>query len=449
MNSSLRSFAQALDAWASDSKAVIVESAAYVSVSQLAASRALEIVAFANELSWELEIEDASQSLCEAAHISEVYEPYRITFGKPVAEGTLSLLTNTAFRTHLEGDGQETVWKIARLGERFDTLTRRYTHWSDDEAFEPLDRPKSPREIVRESNVPTIPSDLGVLILRDPLSAPFDDASFTVWATRAHVVCIRSLASEIGTDGSLLFRGPASVRMEVVVSEFSSFERDIFRDVQRAVRWVFENPKETEMRHGLFAAEIARVAGSRRNASDVFKRATRAALESAQIAYRLGLAELNRDALKAVVELRKAVSDETGKLLDSTRQLIAALSSAVFAGIGLYAARMITSTPGYILIILGVILSLYVFGVAWSGFSFMKIQRSLRNDWRNRSYTFLTDTEYQTMVTDPIARAEKGFKTAVWISAAITVALFSAALFSPLQGTPRDQTTPTETQKTP
>ena len=418
-------------------------------MSQLAAPCALEIVAFANELSWELKIEDGSQSLCDATDISEDYEPYRISFEKPVQEGTLSLLTNTAFRTHLEEDRQETVWKIARLGERFDTLTRRYTHWSDDDAFEPLDRPKSPREIVRESGVPTIPSDLGVLILRDPLSAPFDDASFMVWATRAHIVCIRSLASEIGTDGSLLFRGPASVRMEVVVSEFASFERDVFRDVQRAVRWVFENPKETEMRHGLFAAEIARVAGSRRNASDVFKRATRPALESAQIAYRLGLAELNRDALKAVVELRKAVSDETGKLLDSTRQLITALSSAVFAGIGLYAARMITSTPGYILIILGVILSLYVFGVAWSGFSFMKIQRSLRNDWRNRSYTFLTDAEYQTMVTDPIARAEKGFKTAVWISAVITVALFSAALFSPLQGTPRDQTTPTETQKTP
>lgn len=447
MNSSLRSFAQALDAWASDSKAVIVESAAYVSVSQLAAPCALEIVAFAKELSWKLEIEDASQSICEADHISEDYEPYRITIEKPVAEGTLDLLTNTAFRAHLEGDGQEAIWRIARLGERFDTLTRRYTHWSDNEAFEPLDKPKSPREIVRESNAPTIPSDLGVLILRDPLSAPFSDESFSVWAKRAYIVCVRSLASEIGTDGSLLFRGPTSVRMEVVASEFSSFERDTFRDVQRTISWVFENPKETEMRHGLFAAEIARVAGSRRNASDVFKHAARAALESAQIAYRLGLAELNRDALKAVAELRKAVSDETGKLLDSTRQLITALSSAVFAGIGLFAARMITSTPGYILIILGVILALYVFGVALSGFSFMKIQRSLRSDWRNRSYTFLTDSEYQTMVTDPILRAERGFKTAVWISGAITVALFGAAIFGPVQAPVPRPAVITETPK--
>src|SRR3954465_7908958 len=137
MNSYLRKFAQALDGWAAESKAVIVETPEHIIVSQLSSNRANDILKFTLEVGWTISIEDASQSLCDASELSRDFQPYRITIEKTQSEGSLSLLTATAFRKYLEGEGRDPILRVACLNTPFDTLTRRYTHWSGDASFKP------------------------------------------------------------------------------------------------------------------------------------------------------------------------------------------------------------------------------------------------------------------------------------------------------------------------
>lgn len=77
--------------------------------------------------------------------------------------------------------------------------------------------------------------------------------------------------------------------------------------LQRAAGWVFENPREVENRHALFAAEVARSAltGSTvSNPGDV----SNSASEGARIAYYFGVVGQSRDALKALADSRKRLA---------------------------------------------------------------------------------------------------------------------------------------------
>jgi len=164
----------------------------------------------------------------------------------------------------------------------------------------------------------------------------------------------------------------------------------------------------------------------------LYRNSGQPALEGAKIAFEMGLHKISADTLKALADLRKAVSDEAAKLGDTTRQLAGAVSGAMFGGIALIVARLTMATSNLTVaaavLLIGIVLAIYVCGTIWTGNQFVNIQRDLRDQWRNRLYRFLPEDEYQRMVIGPAQRAESAFSTASWISGILAIGLLIAVM---------------------
>jgi len=216
------------------------------------------------------------------------------------------------------------------------------------------------------------------------------------------------------------------------VDTLAALGRDGFICLQRAQRWVFENERETELRHTLLAAEIAHAGGQYRDAAECVKSEIEAALDSAKIAYQMSLSDLSRDTLKVLGDLRKAITEETAKVTDATRQTIGSVTSAVAVGIGLIAARIATSVDPIVMTAVMVLAVLYVVMIFLSGAHFIWLQRGIRSHWRPRLYRFLSDQDYERMVAEPIKRAENAF----WWVASLGLLSVLVLLGVLLQATP-------------
>ena len=148
--------------------------------------------------------------------------------------------------------------------------------------------------------------------------------------------------------------------------------------------------------------------------------------------YAFGVQQQSRETLKALSDLRKAVLDEAAKLTDITRGLVAAVAGAVLGGVGLMVARVALPNTGVFVrsaaLLLGLVLVLHVIGTIISGAMFVDFQKSLRKQWRSRLYAFLGDTDYKTLVTNPVAKAEKAFWVSAGIGATLTALTFVASL---------------------
>ncbi|MBH8609982.1 hypothetical protein I4N56_002760 [Pseudomonas mohnii] len=124
---------------------------------------------------------------------------------------------------------------------------------------------------------------------------------------------------------------------------------------------------------------------------------------------------MTKDTLKSLGDLRKAVTDETSKATDATRQTVTAISTAAGVGIGLAVTRMTIAVSPWLILVVMIVVLLYVVAIAWSGWHFILVQRDLRVQWQTKLYRFLSATDYEAMVTNPVKRSEHVFKrTAIW-----------------------------------
>ena len=157
------------------------------------------------------------------------------------------------------------------------------------------------------------------------------------------------------------------------------------------------------------ANDIARSAGGNGDDLQVLLDNISDSLEGAKVAYQVSLSDLGRDTLKMLADLRKAVTEETAKVTDATRQLVTSVSGAMAIGLGLIAARVSAAASYELIVAVMVVVAAYVGVVIYSGYGFIQLQRQLRSDWQPRLYRFLPPIEYDSMVSRPAAQAERTF----------------------------------------
>lgn len=435
MAPSLTEIAETLDSWAASDSAVIMESDAILAVANLDAEKARTLALWLGDMGWAYKLEDASVSSVLVGDIHVDLAPYRLVADKPkAADNSTFILTSMGLEEWLARPPSTPVLHLARLAAPFDTLAIRFAPVGGDTDFLPVTLKVDPRRLVREAvEVRTVARDLALWLLRDADAVPWSDTVFQVWARKAASVLVRALSSEIEEGGVLVFRGPPITRLEEKGDLANKLGLAGFLDLQKAASWVYENEREAENRHGLYAAEMARTAKAGPNVADVFKVAARAALEGARIAYQLGVSQLSRDSLKALADLRKAISDESAKLSDATRQLASAVAGALFGGVTLVAAKLSVGINSDAIatatIILGILLVIYVCAVVWNGYQFVRLQRDLREQWRDKLYRFIPDDDYAQMVTQPANKAETAFRWAAIVSILLAVALLLTVIF--------------------
>ncbi|EPB6601544.1 TPA: hypothetical protein ACSPLY_005023 [Pseudomonas aeruginosa] len=261
----------------------------------------------------------------------------------------------------------------------------------------------------------------------------------------------RCFANEIDATGSRLsFKGPPKLNLtikEVVEGDTQMVLKD-FDVVQDAAVWVFENAREAEVKHILLSAEIARSGRADGEVQQYFKENLSAALDCAKIAYQMSVSEITKDTLKSLGDLRKAVTEETSKATEATRQAITAISTALTVGMGLIVARLTLQINPYLISLVMAVAFGYTTLNVMSGRKFINIQRKLRHDWQPKLYRFLSEAEFKKMVGDPIEQAE-GFFYRVSCqgltmlgSAALGIAIFAFVYSAPTAVTPLAPSSP-------
>lgn len=363
------------------------------------------------------------------------FGPFKLFIKKPAPtiNDAIILFTHAGLKHWLVTDDRPHTLIVAGLKAPIETYGVLLTTWSDREKFVPKVGVTNPRRIVRDlGSSGVLPDDLAPWLVRDVDALTIDSEPARIWARRSADYLIASIADEIKTDGSLVFRGPPLREFQRPEHVFDRGSVDDFRDLQGLVGWVYENSSEAETRRSLVSAELSSSGYGGNDLATMFPQCA-AVLQGARIAHQMGLKKLSMDALKSLSDLRKAVSDEASKLAESVRQLAAAVTGAVFAGVGVIAARLTLAidVPAFrwVMMVLALVLLLYVTAVILSGWQFLKIQQQLRTRWRKRLYRYLSDEEYEDLVVRPSKAAETGFWTAALISAVVSFLLCAAIVF--------------------
>jgi hypothetical protein len=427
--------AQLLDTLRLAGRARIVESETGVIVSDLVSANAAAIARELVSIGWTFEAHDRAGGVWAIEDLAESFAPYTLQIDKPQPEAGIFVLTNTALGAWLAEQKQSNKWQVGSLTRSFSTWGSLFSPFGETGEFEEHEATKNPQEVVRENGAQSlVPNDVRPWLLSNPEDAPLEDATFQVWANAAVPFLLRSLCSEVlFSGGRLAFRGPPRVQLSAPGDNgFDELELPGFLAAQEVCRWVYENSRETELRHGLFTSEFARSTGDREIIESAFKAIAAGAFESTKIAYQLSLSDLSRDTLKSLTELRKAVTEEAAKTSDTTRQIITAVGGALSVGIGLVAAKVSSIGSPAIIIGLAVVLTLYVGTMGISGIMYLNLQSEIRSDWKSRLYNFLTYEEYSKMVSKPLLKSAINFYIVSGIGFLLSLSVLALLIFIPL-----------------
>jgi fatty acid desaturase len=96
-----------------------------------------------------------------------------------------------------------------------------------------------------------------------------------------------------------------------------------------------------------------------------------------------------------LADLRKAVTEETTKATDATRQIVAAIASALAIAQGMIVARISVALSLWLILLVMVVALGDVTVIAMSGWHFIGVQRSLRTQWQLKPYRFLSAKDYE------------------------------------------------------
>lgn len=419
--------ANRINALAAGDALFITETGENIVLVGVAADIAAELLASVRALEWHVRVENGAAEDVDG-EIDQAFGPYRFVISKPAIADRVRLLTLVGFKEWLSQTPGGLV-QVATARSSFETEAFRVGSWDDNERFEAGPRTKSPRTLVREINRErVVAEDIRPWICRDTPIPDRDDPVFQCWRSMAILQNVRAIASEVHAGRELCFSGSAQLWVSEPNGEAEALLPDArFISLQRAVAWVYENKSEAETRFRLINYEFGRLGRSGRATINNVAEYAPIALESAKLAFQYSLAKISSESAKALADLRKSLSEETGRLSEMVRQIVNAVSGAVFIGIGLVAARISTDTPPLALLVMGLVVSGYVALVIYSGNKQIEFQREMRTVWRERLYGYISNEDYKKMVLDPAGKAEAQFHQSA-IAGGVIAALIIVSL---------------------
>jgi hypothetical protein len=420
--------AEAIDRLVDAGEAFVVEAETTVTVSGLSAADTASLMSLCDALAWGIDLFDSAGSTWSLdERPDQDFAPFRLSIQKPVpAEDTLQLLSNQAFARWLQQGHRASQWHVACLSTSIVAQTRSFQAWGATPIPVHAVPAKSPRTLVREYGAARqVPDDIRPWLVQPLNEDQWAIPAVQIWAREASLALVRCLPDEIDSEsGTLKFRGPPRMTLSLIAGNGTSLDLTAFNSLQVATKWVFESEREAEMRHILLGNELARSSATSDDVAVFLRDHLADALDCAQIAYQMALADTSRDTLKTLGDLRRTVTDETAKLSDLSRQLAAAVAGALATGLGLVAARVATNAPAGLILAVMIVIAIYVLQVILSGSQFIRLQRTLRSEWHQKLYRFLPESEYTKLVTVPVRRAELSFRwTAVLGGVAVSILL--------------------------
>lgn len=440
------SLANLLNGLARNRQALVSEGPTSLVISDLLAGATLEAARAASEAGWVFNIVDSHGSKYDIEEVDADFGPFRVMLEKPFpaelgASDDLFIATEVGFRSFLRKGHSAPRWRLLGLTTAFSTRARVYCGWSESLTLVESPPTKAPRLLVKETaTVRTVPEDVRHWLFTEGHTLEPDSPFHMIWAAHALNYLSRCFANEIDTTGTqLTFKGPPKLNLTIsqVADDVWEVPLSDFEVVQEAAGWVFDNSREAEVKHILLSAEIARSGRADGDAGNYLKENLAAALDCAKIAYQMAVSEITKDTLKSLGDLRKAVTEETSKATDATRQATAAIATALTVGLGLIAARLTVQINPYLIAVVMGVAFCYTLMSVLSGRKFIEIQQTLRQEWQPKLYRYLSVDEFNKMVGDPISEAENLFsRVSGWGLATLGVVAAGIVIFAFTYGSP-------------
>lgn len=343
---------------------------------------------------------------------------YRFNLAKPFVEGEPRLFYISAATGEVMAAAAGQRLRIAELSDDQAFKSRRlsvetwHTHVPvgalapEGEAIDPTAR------VFDLSDPRIVPQDLRPWLLSESPRA--ESRAFASWRAEASVRLWSSLVDQVaGTQALRRYRlsGPPVQELEPSDDEVAG----AFRPIHLAAEWVFIGTTDADARHLLFAMELAHtVRAMRLGLGETIP----VALENAKVAYRAHLQSANRETLKALGELRRAVIDETQKIVQRTQDLTASLWKDLFVASAPFVIKIFPDTSKFesnllskaFLLISSTYLLCSFLAITVINSNFFQEQEKSRAAWQLNVSRFLPSAELSAVGDEPIKSASKMYR---------------------------------------
>lgn len=394
---------------------------------------------------------EALDSLGDAMDLGSMREPdgeLRLIIRKCHTDSTFYFLTASGIPVLLRdtpraADARRIL--VAEAFQPFEAVSCHFETWETmvaDDAGPNRLRDAAPRRIVRDQ-VPITPISLGpVLLARAPASG---SVTFGIWKRIATCQLLTTLCNEIWHEADVLMvtlTGPRTLRLMAELDAVVP-DRD-FEPANNAASWIFDSERDVEVRHTLFTYELAREWPAEIGFVAGFALRAEGALEAAKSAFRMHVRDASKDTLRSLGDLRKNLSDEVGRVVAQTRDLVTetwrdflVVVTALIGRITLLVAAPETANlraAQSVLIGTALFLIFSIITNVTSNASFMRISARNREVWKTKLYGFLDAGDFKQLAENPLNDTIKIYRRtrmAVGIVYLVLIVALLTAAFGP------------------
>ena len=324
----------------------------------------------------------------------------------------------------------QTIW-IADNFLPFATQACVYAPWGSAIASKSSDdRFDSPRRLVRDESYRLTPSDVRPWYLTIP--GDEESSAFAAWkeqAVRSLVFCLPTEIRSSAQSVQVVLKGARSAFADIDLAQPHS---QLFNLVTDAVRWVFDQRRDTETKFHLLNNHLALYWPDGAKWPSGLGVVLGHALASAREAFAFHLQDDSKEAIKTLGDLRKALQEEVTRSQTATRDLLSSLwRDAAIAGAAFALRFTTTSSTASNLVSLGVavLLLISLMSTILSNFAFNILANDVRSQWRKRLYAFMSETQWNELVIVPISQARWVYRVSIVPVAIVYVFLIAGLLW--------------------
>lgn len=424
----LTKLAKKINNLASSGKVEIVEEPSYLKVEGVLSAALLEdlqgVLSVAE--SWFKQVffvdVDEGENFSKTDLNSKIDSQIRINFIKPI-DGDVFFFTKHGFQESL-GHKQVLAAKNVRINALFGAFrseTTTFTNLEDElaDGYE-TDIYDKPRKLIADVVGDILPEKFGPWLLRG--DAPEESEVFAAWRYESALKLSYVFCSELYRRDNQVVAVVSGLKKNEARFTQPSKEQVVlaFPVIQEAARWILETEREVRTRQKYLAGELAREWRGDLDWFSGLNAYLKEAFVSARLAFESFFDKEARDSLKALSDLKKAVSDTSLQIANQTQTLIHQVSNdfaIVFGAIlarhavmAANAANHSTSVLACMFVVCFVLLRMTL--SIKSASAYISNQKKAREAWNKKIHFYLTQSDFNDLAVNPINDSERSFYSA-------------------------------------
>lgn len=331
--------------------------------------------------------------------------------------------------------------------DEFETLTCQFKKW---DLYKPSNTQKEKetfnldaRKIVKDFTGTQIsPNHLfWVTIDTSSISGNF----FSAWlefATRKASILLLSEISINDSKNTYTLRGNKNQEFNIIETGFD-FPHSSHVNIHNALYWIFETAREAEIRHTLLCQRLAHNDPKKSEPWAKFiARTITPSISAAKEDYKNHLLIKTGDLLKVITDIRKAVADETNKIIDKTYSLTSNLLRDASIAFIVAALRQTLIAKGtltkesasFLLLATAVWLVISICLTGYQNKLSITSQIRFRRNWSKSLSSLIPDSELNKISKRPLRDAIKNYQKIKniinFIYASIVLVILSTLIFT-------------------